>query len=74
MALKMRSEGTVTLEILIGTTGTIEKVKMLSCNRPGVGFERAAEDAVRKWTYKPATKNGVKVRMWIPVRIPFSVR
>ncbi len=74
MALKMRSEGTVTLEILIGTDGTIEKIKMLSCSRPGVGFERAAEDAVRKWTYKPATKNSVKVRMWIPVRIPFSVR
>ncbi len=74
MALKMRSEGTVTLEILIGTTGTIEQVKMLNCSRPGVGFEKAAEDAVRKWTYKPATKNNVKVRMWIPVRIPFSVR
>ncbi len=74
MALKMRSEGTVTLEILIGATGTIEQVKILNCSRTGVGFEKAAEDAVWKWTYKPATKNGVKVQMWIPVRIPFSVR
>ena len=47
---------------------------MINCSRPGVGFENAAEDAVRNWQYKPATKNGVKVRMWIPVRIPFSVR
>ncbi|MEN8163135.1 MAG: TonB family protein [Acidobacteriota bacterium] len=74
MALKMRSEGTVTLEILVGTNGTIEQVKLLNSSRPGVGFEKAAEDAVREWKYKPATKHGVKVRMWIPVRIPFSVR
>jgi len=74
MALKMRAEGTVTLEILIGTAGTIEQIKMINCSRPGVGFEKAAETAVQSWKYKPATKNGVKVKMWIPVRVPFNVR
>lgn len=74
MALKMRAEGTVTLEILVGTKGTVEQVKMLNCSRPGVGFEKAAEEAVREWKYKPATKNGVRVGMWIPVRVPFNVR
>jgi len=74
MALKMRAEGTVTLEILIGTAGTVEQVKMINCSRPGVGFEKAAEKAVQSWKYKPATKNSVKVKMWIPVRVPFNVR
>ena len=74
MALKMRAEGTVTLEILVGIAGTVEQVKMINSSRPGVGFEKAAEKAVREWKYKPATKNGVKVKMWIPVRVPFNVR
>jgi TonB family protein len=74
MALKMRAEGTVTLEILVGISGDIEQVKLLNSTRSGVGFEKAAEDAVKQWKYKPATKRGVKVRMWIPVRVPFTVR
>jgi outer membrane biosynthesis protein TonB len=35
-----------------------------------VGFEKATEDAVMNWRYKPATKRGVKVRMWVAVRVP----
>ena len=36
-----------------------------------VGFEKATEDAIRKWRYRPATKDGVKVRMWVTIRVPF---
>jgi TonB family protein len=39
-----------------------------------MGFETESEKAVRKWRYKPATKNGVKVRMWVTIRIPFKQR
>ena len=46
---------------------------VLKVDRPGVGFERASEDAVRQWQYRPATKDGVKVRMWIAVRIVFKI-
>jgi len=72
MAERLRAQGTVTLEILIGTNGAVEQIRNVNCTRTGVGFEKAAEDAVRQWRYKPATKNGVKVKVWIPVRMPFT--
>jgi protein TonB len=73
-ARQMRTGGTVTLQVLVGTDGSVEQLRILQVSRPGVGFERATEDAVKQWRYKPATKNGVKVRMWVPVRVPFKFR
>jgi outer membrane biosynthesis protein TonB len=37
-----------------------------------VGFEKATEDAITTWRYKPATKDGVRVRMWVTIRVPFQ--
>ena len=70
----LRASGTVQLQVLVGIDGRVEQVRVLSVSRTGVGFEKAAEEAVREWRYQPATKNGVKVRMWVPVRVPFVFR
>ena len=51
-----------------------EDVKIIKISHPGVGFEKASEDAVRQWRFRPAAKLGTKVRMWISVRIPFTMR
>ena len=74
MAKKLRAQGMVTLNILVGIDGNVEDIKILNVSRTGIGFEKSAEKAVRQWRYKPATKNGVRVRMWLPVRVPFKMR
>jgi len=72
MAQRMGVDGEVQVEVLVGPDGAVEDVRVVSVSRTGVGFERATTDAVRQWRYKPATKNNVNVRMWVPVRVPFS--
>ncbi len=74
MAKKLRAQGMVTLNVLVGFDGRVEDVKILNVSRTGLGFEKSAEKAVRQWRYKPATKNGTRVRMWLPVRVPFKMR
>ncbi len=74
VARQLRYNGEVQLMALIGPDGAVEDVRILRCSRPGVGFEKAAEEAVRQWRYKPATKKGVTVRMWQRLRIPFRAR
>lgn len=74
MAKKLRAQGMVTLNILVGIDGNVDDVKILNVSRAGLGFEKSAEKAVRQWHYKPATKNGTRVRMWLPVRVPFKMR
>ncbi len=74
VARQLRYNGEVQLMALIGPDGSVEDVRILRSSRPGVGFEKAAEEAVRQWRYKPATKKGVTVRMWQRLRIPFRAR
>jgi protein TonB len=72
MALRLRQTGIVEAEALVGIDGAIEEFRLITVDRPGIGFEAATEAAVRTWRYKPATKFGVKVRMWVTVRVPFK--
>ncbi len=74
VARNLRVGGEVEARALIGIDGAVEEVRIESCSRPGVGFEKATEDAISEWRYKPATKNGVKVRMWVTIRVPFNFR
>ena len=73
-AQAMQVEGVVEAEALVGIDGGVEEVRVLSSTRKGVGFERNTEEAIMKWRFKPATKLGVKVRMWVSIRIPFRLR
>ena len=71
-ARRMRVRGVVRLQALVGTDGTVEELRILQIPREGLGFERAVEDAVTKWRFEPATRNGVPVRVWLPIVIPFQ--
>ena len=73
-ALIEGTEGWVQVEFTILPDGTVEDFRIVSVSRTGIGFERATEEAVRQWRYEPATKNGVKVRTWVAVRVPFTLR
>ncbi len=74
LARRAKASGEVRLRALVGIDGSVEKVQILKVTRTGVGFETAAETAVRQWRYRPATKKGVKVKMWVPIRIPFMTK
>jgi len=74
VAEKMRTTGLVEAEALIGVDGVVEEIRITKVEGGNVGFEEATEEAINKWRYKPATKNTVKVRMWIKIRVPFELR
>ena len=74
LAREMRVEGSVDANVLVGIDGAVEQVRILDVSRAGVGFENATEEALRQWRFKPATKNGIKVRMWMKIHVPFKVR
>jgi TonB family protein len=67
----MRSEGFAMFSILVGPDGKAEIVKLIvsSGSEP---LDESAEDAARQTVFSPATKNGVKVRMWKTLRFEFK--
>jgi TonB family protein len=71
VAKRMGASGTVILSVLVAENGKPAEVKILRDAGGNTGLGQAAVSAVRKWTFKPATKGGVAVRTWMTVPIPF---
>jgi periplasmic protein TonB len=71
-ARKARFEGTVVLEAVIRRDGTIDVVHLL--RSLGFGLDQNALEAVKKWRFKPATKNGIAVDSFLNVEVRFNLR
>ena len=65
-------EESVMLNALISENGDVEKTVVIKGGNPQYGFNEASQDAVRQWRFKPAVKNGVKVKVWKPIMIAFK--
>jgi protein TonB len=72
MSRKLREQGTVVLDILVKTDGTIGDIKIKTSS----GFKRlddAAVNAVKRWRYEPATQGGVKIDFWYVQPVEFNL-
>jgi len=72
LALRQRIGGVVILRALVDETGTVREVSVLRPPNPDLGLSAAAQDAVRQWRFRPATKSGVPVKVWKTITIPFQ--
>ena len=73
LARRMKVEGDVVVSLLVDETGRVVETRLVQGVREGVGLHQVALDAARRARYRPATKNGVRVRMWTTLRIPFRL-
>ncbi len=69
--LKAKVEGQVVLLFVVDEQGRVEDPRVENSSRPE--FERPALDAVRKWKFKPGTKEGAPVKTYIRQPIRFSI-
>jgi TonB family protein len=61
----------VVLRLLVDEAGKVVEVRQLSA-KVGMGIDRAAAEAARKTTWKPATSDGVPIETWTILRIDFA--
>ncbi len=63
-------EGNALVKIRIDKNGVVrEAVAVQSSNR---AFEQAALEAVKQWTFKPATQDGLAVEKWATIPMVFT--
>ncbi len=62
--------GTVVLDAVIGTTGAVEQLKVIS---GPAELQQASLDAVRQWQYQPYLLNGQPVEVQTQVNIIFTL-
>jgi TonB family protein len=71
IAERQRVEGTVELNILVDEKGNVVETMLVTPAGGKSGLNEAAVDNVRRRRYRPATKDGVPVKVWYPVSVRF---
>ena len=74
LARVARIEGRVILQAIVLKDGSVGELEVLSCNRPGMGFEESAVAAVARWRYKPAMQGSRAVDVYFTVRVDFELQ
>ena len=70
VAKRLRREADIDIEVLVDENGEVIDTRIQS--KAGYGFDEAAERAAQRTSFFPATKNGVRVKMWTSLRISFK--
>lgn len=70
---RLGEEGTVIIRALIKEDGHASIVQVEKSSGY-LRLDRAAEEAVKKWKFKPGKKNGIPVAMWHLIPIKFELK
>ena len=71
-ARKARFEGVVILETIVRRDGGVDVVRV--ARSLGLGLDQNAIEAVKKWRFRPGTKNGAPVDVALRVEVSFNLR
>ena len=70
--IRQEVEGAVTLRVLVGTDGRVKAVEAVRFDDEG--FLRVTrEQALRKWRFLPATRDGTAVESWREMTVRFLI-
>ena len=68
---KARHQGSVLLQVIVGTDGRLRDVRVI---QPlGFGLDEKAVEAVRQWRFEPAKKNGQPVTVVVNIEVNFRL-
>jgi protein TonB len=71
IALARRVEGKVEISILVDERGGVADAKLVTGAGGRTGLNEAAIANARRRRYRPASKDGVPVKVWVPVSVNF---
>ncbi len=69
---RMEIEGSVTVRIQIGTDGRVIVVELVRADDPAF-FVSTRDWALKRWRFKPATRDGDAVVTWLTKKVQFRI-
>ncbi|MEO9599243.1 TonB family protein [Parasphingorhabdus sp.] len=70
--LRMEREGEVSVRVLVGTDGRVKQIELI--DSPHLDFWHATrKQALRKWRFLPATKDGRPFESWMMLKVRFEI-
>ncbi|HSF44027.1 MAG TPA: TonB family protein [Thermoanaerobaculia bacterium] len=70
-AQRMNRAAQVDIKVLVDEKGRVMDAERVGA-KAGFGFDEAALDAARRAVFQPATKDGIRVKMWTTLRVAFK--
>jgi protein TonB len=70
-AKRAKMSGVVHVRVVVQPDGTVGEVSVVRSSPPGAGFEDSALNAVKRWRFKPALRDGEPVAASILVKVDF---
>jgi periplasmic protein TonB len=70
-ARKAKYQGTCVLQIIVDQAGAVRDVQVVK--HLGLGLDEKAEETVKTWKFKPATRNGTPVAVRVLVEVSFRL-
>jgi protein TonB len=71
--LRTGVEGKAVVRVLVGTDGRVKQVAIISADDP-LFADASERQALRKWRFRPATRDGVPVESWKQMTVRFEIR
>ena len=65
-------EGSAKVRVLIGTDGKVRQANLVSATHPEFG-QATIDHALKRWRFKPATRDGVPVEDWQTLTVQFNI-
>jgi len=70
--LRLEREGEVSVRVLVGTNGRVKQIELI--DSPHVDFWTATrKQALSKWRFTPATKDGTPIESWMTLKVRFEI-
>jgi protein TonB len=73
-AMRARVQGSVIVECVVQTTGTCTNIRIVRALEPSFGLNDEAIKAARQWRFKPGTRRGEPVPVFVTMEIEFVIR
>ncbi len=70
-ARKAKYQGTVVLQVVVGTDGRTHNIRV--AQSLGMGLDEKAIEAIREWKFEPSRKDGVPVAVRVDIEIDFHL-
>jgi periplasmic protein TonB len=73
-AMRARIQGSITVQCVVETTGTCERIRVLRSFDPAFGLDQEAIKAAAQWRFRPGSRRGEPVPVMVTMEIAFALR
>ena len=70
---RLEIEGKATVKVQVGIDGRVTAVELVRADDPGF-FNATRDQALRRWRFKPATRDGQPIVSWVTKTVVFTIR